>query len=404
MRLRIDFFVNIACHTLLSSSIYHNTPHVRRQSNLTLYHFPATKSSQRKSGIHYTVDINKLDKGVILMAQMMPEWQSSPAITRYNGGTPILTKDDIPYEAELIFNAGVVKHEGKYIMVFRDDYGYIGKSPGPAGGNFVGTHLGLATSDDGLKWQVKDKPIWNAQMLNDPEIKTVYDPRITIIDGKFYMCFAMDTRHGLRGGVAVTEDFDKFDILSLSVPDNRNMVLFPEKIGGRYVRLERPFPVYSRAGIDRFDAWMSYSPDLRYWGDSRLLFAVEDIPFANDKIGPGAPPVKTKHGWLTLFHSVHIDPSRGKNGWEPKWTKCYCAGIMLLDLEDPSKIIGFSKQPLIAPETRWEVEDGYRTNVIFPGSLLIENDGSAKIYYGASDTVECLALSDVDSLVKLCLE
>jgi beta-1,4-mannooligosaccharide/beta-1,4-mannosyl-N-acetylglucosamine phosphorylase len=148
---------------------------------------------------------------------------------------------------------------------------------------------------------------------------------------------------------------------------------------------------------------MSYSPDMKYWGDSRLLLAVEDVPFSNDKIGPGAPPIKTKYGWLTLFHAVSIDPSRGKNGWEPKWTKCYSAGIMLLDLQDPSKILGYSKEPLLAPETQWETDSGYRTNVIFPGGLIAEEDGSVKIYYGASDTVECLATSDVESLVGLCL-
>jgi len=148
----------------------------------------------------------------------------------------------------------------------------------------------------------------------------------------------MDTRHGLRGGIAkVKGDLSGFDILSLSVPDNRNMVLFPEKIGGRYCRLERPMPIYSRGHRDRFDTWLSYSPDLRYWGDSALVLAVEDVPYANDKTGPAAPPVKTKHGWLATYHAVDRDDTRGKNGWEAKWQKRYCAGIMLLDLEDPPR-------------------------------------------------------------------
>jgi beta-1,4-mannooligosaccharide/beta-1,4-mannosyl-N-acetylglucosamine phosphorylase len=168
------------------------------------------------------------------------------------------------------------------------------------------------------------------------------------------------------------------------------------------VRLERPFPVYSRGGEDRFDTWMSYSYDMKYWGDTKLLFAVEDVPFANDKIGPGAPPVKTEHGWLTLFHSVDIDRTRGKNGWEDRWQKRYCAGIMLLDLEDPSKIIGMSMEPLIAPETEYETEGGFRTNVIFPGGMILEDDGEVKIYYGASDTVECMATARVEDLIALC--
>ena len=185
------------------------------------------------------------------------------------------------------------------------------------------------------------------------------------MDGRVYMCFAVDTRHGVRGGIAVTDDFNKFEVLSLSAPDNRNMVLFPEKIDGKYVRLERPFTVYSRGGIDRFDLWMSDSPDLHYWGNTKLVLAVEHVSFANDKIGPAAPPVKTPYGWLTTFHAVDIDRTRGKNGWEDKWQKRYTAGIMLLDLDDPSKVIGKSEVPLIAPEAEYE-RNGFRNDVIFP--------------------------------------
>ena len=129
---------------------------------------------------------------------------------------------------------------------------------------------------------------------------------------------------------------------------------------------------------------------------------MEDVPYANDKIGPGAPPVKTDSGWLVLFHAVDRDSSRGKNGWEARWQKRYCAGMMLLDLEDPSKVIGLYREPLIAPETEYEVNSGFRTNVIFPGGLILEDDNTVKIYYGASDTVECLAEADVNDLIALC--
>jgi beta-1,4-mannooligosaccharide/beta-1,4-mannosyl-N-acetylglucosamine phosphorylase len=187
------------------------------------------------------------------------------------------------------------------------------------------------------------------------------------------------------------------------LPDNRNTGLFPERVGGYFVRLDRPFPVYSRTQPERFDIWLSQSPDLRFWGDSRLVLAVEDVPFANRKIGPGAPPIKTPKGWLALFHAVDFDPSRGKNGWEPRWQKRYTAGIMLLDLEDPAKVIGMSKTPLLAPEAPYEVSAGFRNNVIFPGGMVLEDDGEVKIYYGAADTVTCLATADLDDLLRLCL-
>lgn len=316
---------------------------------------------------------------------------------------PILTKDDIPYEASLIFNAGVQKINGKYVMVFRNDYGTTEELFGSRTHGFR-TSIGVAYSDNGIDgWRVCDKPLFDSKYLHG-EMGRLYDPRITVIDGKPYLCLAMDTRHGIRGCVAsVSENFDEIEILSISAPDNRNMVLFPEKIGGKYVRLERPFPVYGRGGKDRFDIWLSTSPDLKFWGETELVLGVEDVPFADDKIGPAAPPIKTDKGWLTVFHSVDRKAGRGKNGWEDSWEKRYAAGIMLLDLENPSKVIGMSKEPLIAPELPFEIDEGFRQNVIFPGGMILEPNGEVKIYYGASDTVECLATAKLDDLLSLCI-
>lgn len=322
---------------------------------------------------------------------------SSPIMTRHSAN-PILTPSDVPYGPAMVFNAGVAKFKGKYVMVFRNDYG--DELKGIVAPHHT-TNLGLAFSDDGIKWDVQPKPCWS---WHDEEVIRVYDPRLTVIGEQCYMCFAVDTKHGLRGGIAVTEDFRSFEVLSLSLPDNRNMVLFPERIGGKYVRLERPMPVYSRGGIDRFDMWMSDSPDLKYWGNSKLLLAVEDVAYANDKVGPGAPPVKTDKGWLTLFHAVDIDPSRGKNGWEDSWKKRYTTGILLLDLADPSRIIGRAETPLLAPEADYETDGGFRNHVIFPGGMILEETGEVKIYYGAADIVECLATAHVDDLLDLCLK
>lgn len=328
------------------------------------------------------------------MAKLTPELTTAECLHR-SSANPILAAKDIPYSANLIFNAGVIKLGEKYRMVFRNDYGY-------ENGRFAGTNLGVAESDDGIHWTARPEPMVHAEDVRDGEISRIYDPRLTKIDDDLFICFAVDTKHGIRGGIGrIIGDFDAIDTISLSTPDNRNMVLFPEKIDGMYVRLERPFTVYSR-GRDRFDIWISRSPDLKFWGESELLLGVEDVPFANDKIGPAAPPIKTEKGWLTLFHSVDRDESRGKNGWEATWKKRYCSGVMLLDLKNPSKIIGISKEPLIAPEADYEVCEGFRQNVIFPGGIIAEPDGKVKIYYGAADTVECLAESTIDELIGLC--
>lgn len=320
------------------------------------------------------------------------ELRSSPVISRHPAN-PVLSAADVPYRAALIFNAGVTKYQGKYVMVFRNDYGSLAEQ------RLEGTNMGLAYSDDGVSWTVTPRPCFE---FSSDEIRRAYDPRLTVMDGRCYVCFAVDTNHGLRGGIAVTDDFEQFDVLSLSAPDNRNMVLFPERIADRYVRLERPMPIYSRGGGEKFDIWLSDSPDLHYWGCTELVLGGEQVPFANAKIGPGAPPVKTAKGWLTTFHAVDIDPERGKHGWEAKWTKRYTAGIMLLDLADPSRVIGLCETPLLAPEAPYEVDGGFRNNVIFPGGMILEDSGEVKIYYGAADTVECLASADVVDLLALC--
>ena len=347
----------------------------------------------------------------------MPIWtpilKSHPAIRKLD--KPILTRDDIPYDATLIFNAGVAKVNGKYVMIFRNDYGITREEFENDNKNFVGTSVGVAISDNGIDgWRVMPKPIIDYNRAEGmciignneeryPEIRRLYDPRITVIDGSLYLCMAMDTWHGVRGCIArLSDDLESYEIISASVPDNRNMVLFPEKIGGYYVRLERPFSSYERSGT-HFDLWISRSPDLKFWGESELLLASDRVAFANDKIGPAAPPVKTEHGWLALFHAVDVATGRGQSEWQKDWWKRYTAGIMLLDLENPSKIIGMYNEPLLAPELPHETDSGFRQNVIFPGGMILEDDGEVKIYYGASDTVECLATSTVEELVALCL-
>jgi beta-1,4-mannooligosaccharide/beta-1,4-mannosyl-N-acetylglucosamine phosphorylase len=331
----------------------------------------------------------------------MQKIKSNPIFHRY-GNNPLLTKEDIPYPSTYVSNPGVVYFNKQYYMILKNvhmlsetEYKYT-------------INHGLARSKDGIKWQLDPNPCFGAKGkelfdLPDDEVKHVHDPRLMVINETVYITIAIATKHGLLCGIAKTNDFKTWEQVTISTPDNRNVIIFPEKINGLYYRLERPFPVYSRGGDDQFDIWISQSPDLVHWGQSKILLAVEDVPFANNKLGPGTPAIKTDKGWLFLFHAVDKDDTRGKNGWEDKWQKRYTAGVMLVDLNDPSKIIGFSKKPLIVPEADYEISGGYRNNVIFPTGLIADSNGDVKIYYGAADTVICLASANINELINACL-
>lgn len=320
----------------------------------------------------------------------------SSSIIKRHPLNPIFTSDNVPYPSVIAYNAGVAKYQGQYVMVFRNDYNWNDDEQ-----KAIGFQIGVAYSDDGISnWRVHPKPILEFQGAND--VLGSIDPRVTVMDDRLYITYCQYTKHGYCGAIAVTDDFEKIDIITRLVPDNRDVVLFPERINDLYFRLERPFPIDSRSQR-LYDIWISESPDLVYWGKSQLLLGVEDVPYANERLGAGSPPVRTEHGWLSIFHAVDMDPNRGKNGWEDKWPKRYTAGVMLQDLEDPRKVIAYSKEPLIAPEAPYEISGGFRNNVIFPGGMIVEDNGEVKIYYGAADTVQCLATAQLDELIDFCL-
>ena len=332
--------------------------------------------------------------------QVQPEDLMGPlhsrTIIKRHPHKPILTAKNVPYDSVIAYNAGIIKYQGQYVMVFRNDYHYNEEEK--KADHF---QIGVAYSDDGISnWRVHPKPIIEYQGGDD--VRGSYDPRVTVLDGRIYITYAMYTNHGYRGTIAVTDDFENIEILSSAVPDNRDLVLFPKRINDRYIRLERPFPIDNRSQR-LYDIWISESPVLVYWGKSEPLLCVEDVPYANERLGAGNSPVRTEYGWLSLFHAVDIDPSRGKNGWEDEWKKRYTAGVMLQDLKDPRKLIAYSKEPLIAPEVSYETDEGFRTNVIFAGGMIIEDDGEVKIYYGAADTVECLVTTTLDELIDFVL-
>ena len=293
---------------------------------------------------------------------------------------PILTKHDVPYPVETVHNAGVVKHEGRYIMLFRSHL---------RNGRSI---IGIADSDDGFRFKVRPDPFMAPHVegvFADYEEFGIEDPRICPMDGEYLITYSAYSRHGVRVALARTLDFEQVDRVSLiTQADYRNVVIFPDKFNGRYARLDRP-----HSEISPWSIWISYSPDLIHWGDSRVLIKPMTYHWDEMKVGPGATPLRTEKGWLNIFHGVF----KTMDG------AIYRLGVALHDLEDPSHVLGVADEWILQPEAPWEVA-GYVHNVVFTCGAVPESDGTVKIYWGGADTVMCVGEASVADLVALCLD
>ena len=303
---------------------------------------------------------------------------NKPVVKRYQGN-PILTKKDVPYPVETVHNAAVVKHKDRYIMLFRS-HRHNGRSI-----------IGLAKSEDGFHFKVQADPFLTPAakgVFAEYEEFGVEDPRICALEGRYLITYSAYSRHGVRIGLAQTRDFESVERISLiTEADYRNVVLFPRKFDGRYVRLDRP-----HSEISPWAIWLSYSPDLVHWGDSRLVVKPVQYHWDEMKIGPGATPFETEHGWLHIYHGVFPTMSGS----------VYRLGVALHDLENPARIIGVSDEWILQPEDPWEMT-GYVPNVVFSCGAIPEDDGTVKIYWGGADTVMCVGTARIGDLVDLCL-
>jgi predicted GH43/DUF377 family glycosyl hydrolase len=296
---------------------------------------------------------------------------------------PILTKDDFPGDIVSVFNSGIIKHNGKYVMICRCEDSSFSR------------YMWVAQSDDGIKFTLRDKPL--AMPVDDPLFreyvdgeKSYWDPRITCIEGQHYIVHAADVTNGAScqlGLFKIDDSFEKLEWMGLiSEPDNRNGVLFPRKINGLYYRLDRP---NDNGG---FDIWACSSPDLIYWGNPRRVLSKSLLGWGEKKIGPGAVPIETDAGWLCIIHGVRRQCT----------DEVYSLGVMLLDRDDPTKLIACSRRAILAPEEPYELL-GQSMNVVFTNGAVAEDDGSIKIYYGGADQVQCLATARIDDLIDSCL-
>lgn len=300
-------------------------------------------------------------------------------IVRRYAENPILTKADIPYEVETVHNAAVVKHDDQYIMLFRSHL-RTGRSI-----------IGLARSTDGFNFIADHQPFLQPDQdgpFADYEAFGVEDPRVTRMEQDYFITYSAYSKNGVRIALAKTRDFNRFEKVALiTEADYRNVVIFPEKFNGLYARLDRP-----HSEIAPWSIWISYSPDLRFWGSSQLIMRPEPYHWDEMKIGPGAPPIKTEEGWLSIYHGV----------FETMAGSVYRLGVALHDLHDPSKMIGVGDSWILQPEDPWEIT-GYVPNVVFSCGAVAEPDGTVKIYWGGADTVMCVGEATLSDLVAQCI-
>ncbi len=289
---------------------------------------------------------------------------------------PIIEKKDIPAPCNTVFNAAATKHNGEYILLLRVE-GLEGKS-----------FFCLARSTDGFNFTVEKTPVMvpsEEEPFSIYEKRGIEDPRITKIGEVYYIIYTAYSNHGPRLALAKTEDFRKFDRIALvSQPENKDGAIFPKKINGRYARLDRPSTSYGS------DMWISYSEDMVHWGDSKSIMTTRPGFWDMRKIGAGPPPIETERGWLLIYHGV-----KGTSGGN-----IYRLGCAMLDLDDPSKLIGRGYAPILSPEEYYE-RVGDVANVVFScGTVLLEGKKELLIYYGACDTSICVASAKLDELIE----
>ncbi|MDF2775675.1 MAG: glycosidase related protein [Geminicoccaceae bacterium] len=238
------------------------------------------------------------------------------------------------------------------------------------------SHLRVARSRDGIHFDIEPAPALRA--ANEYEAFGVEDARITLIDGTYWINYTAVSSYGIATALASTTDFERFERHGVIFPpNNRDVTIFPATIGGRYVALHRPMP----SGLGETAIWFATSPDLRAWGDHRLVAAARRGGWEDIKVGGGAVPFRVRHGaqdgWLAIYHGVSGSPH------------VYSLGALLLDADDPARAIARSREPILRPEAPYE-RSGFFGGVVFTCGVVADGD-RVRVYYGAADGVTAVA-------------
>ncbi len=339
-------------------------------------------------------------------------------LKRYKNN-PILEPTSNWWESRAVFNPAAVLKDKKVYLLYRA----IGKHKNYAG--YV-SRFGLAISKDGENFKRKKQPVFTSK--EEYEKWTCEDPRIVKLKKRFFITYtALGKPYGkggwARAALASTLDFHNFKrhgTITERMANDKDVVLFPEQVNKRYVMLHRPFywkknriyrtekRVYIAIRRQLFEwpwrvkipeyfperpsVWISYSRNMIKWYGHKVILEPTKHRWESWKIGAGPPPIKTDKGWLVIYHGIER-MARKKY--------CYSTGAALLDLQDPSKVIARTKEPILRPEEWYELE-GDVPNVVFPsGAVIIRK--RLYVYYGGADKYCCLATCKLKELVDFLL-
>ena len=262
---------------------------------------------------------------------------------------------------------------------------YIDRKTGRVRLRFI-SHLRVFFSKDG---RTIDRAGAVVMPESPYEVFGIEDPRITQIDDVYYITYVAVSPRGICTCTMTTKDFETFERQGVMLPpDNKDVVLFPEKIGGQYVAIHRPMP---SVAFSIPQIWIARSPDLTHWGNHQQLLSGDAAQ--SDRIGGGTPPVRTERGWLTIYHGNERIPI----GSDGQLKVRYTGGALLLDLNDPTILLAQTPEPIIVPTTPYETT-GFVDNVVFP-TAIIERDDQFLVYNGAADECTSVIVYDKQALL-----
>ncbi len=240
------------------------------------------------------------------------------------------------------------------------------------------SHLRLAWSDDGTHFTVDDEPT----LIGEGPLEGygIEDCRVVRLDDVYHLTCTQVSANGVGVGLMTTADWRRFERHGMIVPPhNKDCVLFPKKIDGQYVCLHRP----TGSDIGGNYIWLARSPDLVHWGGHACIAHTRDGRWDGQRIGAGAEPIETDAGWLCLYHGA----ADGR----------YCLAALLLDKDDPAKVIARSDEPILEPTAPYEIE-GFVNAVVFTNGQVIDGDRLI-VYYGAADRVTCAATASISAIL-----